>query len=87
MVPDVALLCQLRVEVVCQRLQGRNVDLTIGYSSALAGFVEVVAKPPSPAGDCTKEALKAGVVAMLLLLLLSVGSRARRVPISSSGER
>ena len=87
MAPDIALLCQLRVEVVCQRLQGRNVDLTIGDSAALAGLVEVMAEPPGPAGDCAKETLKAGLVAVLLLLLLSVGSRARRVPISSSGKR
>jgi len=85
--PDVALLCQLRVKVVCQRLEGRNVDLAIGDSSALGGLVKVVAEPPGPAGDCAKEALKASLVAVLLLLLLPVGSRARRVPISSSGKR
>ena len=76
MASDVALLCQLRVEVVCQRLQGLNVDLAIGDSSALAGLVEVVAEPSGSAGDCAKEALKADLVAMLLLLLLSLGSRA-----------
>lgn len=87
MAPDVALLCQLRVEVIRQRLQGRNVDLAIGDSSALAGLVKVVAEPPGSGSDCTEETLKAGLVAVLLLLLLSAGSRARRVPISSNGER
>ena len=85
MAPDVPPIGQLCLEVVRQRLQGCDVDLAIGDSPALVGLVEVVAKPPGSAGDCTEETLEADLVAVLLLLLLSVGRvRARRVPISNN---
>lgn len=74
--PDIASLCQLRVEVVRQCLQGCNVDLAIGDSLAFVGLVEIVAELPGSAGDCSEETLEAGLVAVLLLPLLLVG-RAR----------
>ena len=85
MTPDIALLCQLRVEVVRQRLQGCDVNLAIGDSPTLVALVEVMAKLPRSAGDCAEETLEADLVAMLLLFLPSVGhAHARRVPISSN---
>lgn len=88
MAPNIALLCQLRVEVVRQRLQGCDVNLAIGDSPTLVGLVEVMAKLPGSAGDCAEETLEANLVTVLLLFLPSVGhARARRVPISSNRER
>ena len=72
MAPDVPPIGQLCLEVVRQRLQGRDVDLALSESPAFVGLVEVVAELPGPAGDSTEETLKAGLVALLLLLLFFV---------------
>ena len=82
-VSDVAPLCQLRVEVVRERLQGCDVDLASVEAPALVVLVEIVAELAGPAGDRGDESLEAGLVAVVLLLLPSVG-RARARPTNSS---